>query len=365
MYRLFVTMTVITVINFASINAESYRIPLYETSSIRRYRRSEMDSIVLTNYEDFEYYGVIEIGTPPKKFKILFDTSYSGLWVLSKKCNVSQPACSEHNKYDNTKSLSYFRNGYPFNITYRHARMYGNLSIDTIRIGYFKLTSQTFGEIFNFYPTMFWSQWDGVLGMGYPALSLFNETPTPVAKNEIYEKIVAPTFSFYLNRKHNSHSNGELLLGDTNPSRYVGELTYVDVTRQKYWQFKMDKIQTEKNIFCSEGCQAIVDTGASVIGGPPQAIATLYREIGVNNGAVKCDEISNLPDISFVIGGKTFRLTGQDYVRKVTEDRCICMLQSIPYNDEVEWILGNIFIRRYYTVFDMKNNRVGFAMAKH
>ncbi|XP_024891117.1 lysosomal aspartic protease-like [Temnothorax curvispinosus] len=249
----------------------------------------------------------------------LFDTKYSGLWVPSKDCDVSQPACSEHNKNDNTMSLSYVRHGLPF------------LSIDTIRIGRFILKSQTFGEVFNFHPTMFWSQWDGVLRMGYPALSLFNETPTIVSKNEIHEKIVAPTFSFYLNRKHNLHSNGELLLGGTNPSRYEGELTYVDVTRQKYWQFKIDKIKTERNTFCSEGCQAILDTGFSMIAGPPQTIVALKLEIGFNE-IVACREIPNLPHIKFVIGGKTFRLTGQDYVRKVTEDRCICMLQSIPYN---------------------------------
>ncbi|XP_024889673.1 lysosomal aspartic protease-like [Temnothorax curvispinosus] len=220
-----------------------------------------------------------------------------------------------------------------------------------------------FGEVLKFSTEFWdWSQCDGVLGMGYPALSHFNTST--VFQNMIHQHVLSqPIFSFYLNRKY-SHPDGELLLGETNPSHYVGEFTYVNVTRKKYWQFKMDRIQTERNTFCSEGCQAIVDTGFSTIAGPPQAITALKREIGFND-RVECREIPDLPHIIFVIGGTTFRLTGQDYVRKVTGDLCILTLQNIdPFNDNgIEWILGNVFIRRYYTVFDMGKDRVGFAMA--
>ncbi|KAK6042541.1 hypothetical protein COOONC_19954 [Cooperia oncophora] len=84
---------------------------------------------------------------------------------------------------------------------------------------------------------------------------------------------------------------------------------------------------------------------------------------------IPCDKIATLPDVSFVIEGKTFSLKGEDYVLKVTAGgKTIClsgfMGMDLPERLGELWILGDVFIGRYYTVFDVGETRLGFAQAK-
>ena len=41
-------------------------------------------------------------------------------------------------------------------------------------------------------------------------------------------------------RDENSTLGGELLLGGTDPNHFVGNLTYIPLSAETYWQFKMD-----------------------------------------------------------------------------------------------------------------------------
>ena len=75
-----------------------------------------------------------------------------------------------------------------------------------------------------------------------------------------------------------SKNNGGLLtLGGDNPAHYTGEFTCTPVTKEGFWQIKIDGIGAS---FCRDGCQAIVDTGTSLLGGPPDEVRLLLKQLG-------------------------------------------------------------------------------------
>lgn len=48
--------------------------------------------------------------------------------------------------------------------------------------------------------------------------------------------IKEPVFSFWMNRKADENEGGELVFGGVDPDHYVGDHTFVPVTRKGYWQ---------------------------------------------------------------------------------------------------------------------------------
>ncbi|KAF1314377.1 Aspartic protease, partial [Globisporangium splendens] len=314
-------------------------------------------NVVIKNYANVQYYGTVSVGTPAQTFTVIYDTGSSNLWVPSKKFGT-------HAVYDHTKSSTYVADGSRFAIQYGSGPVSGTISKDKVAIGSLSLASQAFAEVTvtsglgSLYTT---GKFDGIFGLGFDSISE-NNIPTPfgqLVKNGVLD---SPVFSFYLSKTDSAA--GELTFGGIDTSRYTGALTYVPVTDASYWTVQLDSI-TAKTTKVTTTKTAIVDSGTSFIYGPTSQVSALARAVGataLTSGDYVLTCGATYPDLTLTIAGKTFTLTQKDYT---FQDGSTCLFAFVASSDNM-WILGDVFMRKYYTVFDWGSTgspRVGFALA--
>ncbi|PSS00343.1 Aspartic proteinase [Actinidia chinensis var. chinensis] len=88
----------------------------------------------------------------------------------------------------------------------------------------------------------------------------------------------------------------------------------------------------------------------------------------MGESAIDCNSMSKMPTVTFRIGNKDFSLTPEQYVLKTGEGLttvCISgfMALDVPPPRGPLWILGDIFMGVYHTVFDYGSMQLGFAVS--
>jgi C1A family cysteine protease len=318
--------------------------------------------ITIQDFQNAQYYGSVEIGTPPQTFNVVFDTGSANLWVPNSK--VGLVGLLKH-KYNSAKSSTYVKNGTAFNIRYGSGPVSGIWSNDKVTLGNLEVPKQPFAEVENAkglglaYGV---GKFDGILGLGWNSISV-DGVPTVFGNLVSGGSLAAPEFAFYLGNQQ----PGTLVLGGTDASHYTGDFSYVPLAGEDYWRVALDgiKIKGASQTTCKT---AIVDSGTSLLAGPKDDVAKIAKLMNAKSLMGKewtVDCSADLPDITFTLGGKDYTFAKKDYTIQ-SGSTCLFAMMGIdvPAPRGPLWILGDVFMRKYYTVFDWGNKRLGFATAK-
>mmetsp|Transcript_160709 Transcript_160709/g.308627 ORF Transcript_160709/g.308627 Transcript_160709/m.308627 type:complete len:549 (+) Transcript_160709:77-1723(+) len=336
---------------------------------------------------------------------VIYDTGSTNIWISSDLCKRGPCTEAGRNRYNHTVSKTYELpelENY-VNVRFGTGRVSGPQAMDDFHIGLFSVHRQTFamievaeGPVFEEVP------FEGIVGLAYPAMSANGAKPffdTIVEQKALRHN----EFAFYFSR--DKPAANAVFWGGVDPTFYKGDISYFPVVDPYYWSLKLksfsignDDLMGVKDVPANNsallqkkskapksgkksgwnGPFAILDTGTTFF----TAEAKKYKEVMSRLPSAKCNEVTDKshPPITFRLetaAGKDqdFVLTNRQYMTKTgngTEAKCTTafMQIDIPPEHGPAMILGEVFLRNFFAVFDRQDGiphhgRVGLATASH
>jgi len=350
---------------------------------------ADLHETVLADRGNMQYFGEVNIGTPSKPFRVVFDTGSFILWVPDIACEGF--ACETHQKFAVHESktgqvldvkkhmvkLAY--------IKYGTGSMVGVKAADTVRVGNLAVPQAGVlvatienGSVFRVSP------FDGVLGFSRRDLTM----PRKDGGDEVHYNFLKAAkasgviekaqISFFLSGKP-GEGGGAAVLGGVDNRFYTGDIKWHNVLRksQGNWALKLDELTVgdDDTNYCGEkGCLAIIDTGTSLVVGPNSVVGGIKEKLNVQ---ADCDNLKDAPSVSFKFGDHpAMTLSAEDLTLQIKSygaTACQSALgdsgsripMEFPHHDGMPvMIMGDSFMRHFYTVFDNDDEespRIGFA----
>jgi hypothetical protein len=194
-----------------------------------------------------------------------------------------------------------------------------------------------------------------------------------------HNDLVYPVTSFALTRDFNGY--GLMTIGELAEEVYTGDLTYHDNILKPYWTLELDAVLVGgKDIGLCTGddapCGVVIDTGSSYNAMPTKSLAFLFHYL--DSTGVTCQNYNDYPSITYVINGVSYTLEPSEYLTIIGEgfssmydstvdsDQIVdCYMNVYTLNMKLKgltlWLLGDVFISKYYTVFDFETQQVAFG----
>mmetsp|Transcript_60513 Transcript_60513/g.129854 ORF Transcript_60513/g.129854 Transcript_60513/m.129854 type:complete len:592 (+) Transcript_60513:167-1942(+) len=339
-----------------------------------------------------QIFGTLRVGLPPQELQVAFDTGSGNVLLPSRKCRSL--ACLSHHSYDSrmsTTSEQVFAELKNNSTSELHQPIHANFPVvpqivklsvglgtavgelvrDRICLGNDESLCASMGlveatqmsdEPFGLFP------YDGILGLGLPALSLgrdFNFLGNLAEADALQSDRFAVWFATEADGE-----DSEITFGGASNNRMASaEVLWQPISKAAtggLWQTTMRDIvvgHVDLHICGEAGCEAAFDTGTGVIAGPTPMIEAILAALDVQED---CANYDRLPMLGFAFGDVILNLEPADYVRRSTAG-CFHQLLALdlPPPKGPLLLLGVPFLRRYYTIYDRESLQVGMALAKH
>lgn len=314
------------------------------------------------------YVARVGMGTPPQYVNLTVDTGSSDLWVAA-----SAQVSPEF--FDPIKSSSYYTNNTAFVINNSKGAGSGVWATETIKMGSLTVTNQLFGTLNTSFST---ATAEGILGLG-PMLLESALTPTyPNFCQKLKDQglIAKNVFSVFLNTWNKS--NGSLLFGAVDSSKYVGQLYTVSMSPTHHMDISLSKIQVNGVDITWTPSWLPLDTGTTITFLPPDvfiSIASRINNLHYIGGAFFADSTNFDYNQSIVFDFSGAQIIAPIRDMMVHSKDIFLPSADIPANyDQVlgifpnsasngQNILGSTFLRSAYVVFDLESFEISLAQA--
>ncbi|CAO3563825.1 unnamed protein product [Mortierella alpina] len=312
---------------------------------------------------DREYYGLIDIGTPAQTLKVMMDTGSARLLISSSEC----PDCTGKNHFDRSASSTYQSSDETWSANFGDmSSASGVTGHDVVKLADLTIKDQPVHLAEQMSPD-FDGFVDGILGLSFGRLSNTTSILESMMEQDLLDKGVV---SFALG-KYSSETGGEALFGGIDMSKVEDghEITYTDVVNDRYWAVRIaDTFVDGQSVFSdssSKALMAVMDTGSTLLILPAGVASAIHEKIPDairlhGRWYVPCKGTARL---ELEMGGAKFGVPYSDIARERSALRGMCH-SGVQTNPGKVAIVGDVFLKNNYVVFDEENRRVGFAPLK-
>jgi len=381
-----------------------------------------VDVLQLSNCHLILYTGTVGLGTPAQNFTVDFDTAADDFYVPSTDCDET---CTEDHPewrlYDASRSSTAAQpaaaqDDSEYIVMYMDGEsIFGTFVQDTWHLGPNLTVPETvFAAVTSFNEYTDCQGQEGLLGLGRSVQTEFGYH-SPLAHLLGSGLLRQPLFSMFLSQTDDyaedpgpADANGDLDVSQYRPAAAHSQIIFGGVDHAHYegclhwhsvldleeefddatvfWNFGLEGVRVGNQDLLPAAEFAIVDSGSTFVIGPMEGIGQYLLQndiecfdldedgdafavdcdgfLGFDAAATTCDR--TLLPLTFLADGQSYQLTEQELFMRVEtasggED--ICFLRVMPDFESEYWVLGDVFLDRYYAAFDAGQNRIGFAVA--